>query len=202
MFVMIRGEILVIQTYGGNKLYIDRVLYPVTALGPGNRVVIWTVGCNRKCPGCANPELWERHREQEIEPKKLALYINPMKDKGIDGITITGGEPFDQASEIEQFIEALSFQTEILVFTGYKIEELKEDAERTGLLERIDALIDGEYIREKNDGKSALRGSTNQRIHFINSNIADKYDSYIKDGRKIQNFLYDYKTISVGIHNP
>ena len=181
-------------------MFIDRILYPVTALGPGSRVAIWTVGCSRKCLGCANPELWERHPEQKIEPERLALYVNSMKDKGIDGITITGGEPFDQASEIEQFIENLSFQTDILIFTGFKIEKLKESSERAGLLQKIDVLIDGEYIREKNDGKSALRGSTNQRIHYINSNVADKYDDYITEGRKIQKFLYDYKTISVGIH--
>ena len=183
-------------------MYIDRILYPVTALGPGNRVAIWTVGCNKRCPGCANPELWERHLEQIIEPEKLALYVNSMKDKKIDGITITGGEPFDQAYEIEQFIEALGFETEILVFTGYRIEELENDAERNSLLKRIDVLIDGAYIREKNDGKSALRGSTNQRIHFLNKGMIDKYDNYIREGRKIQNFVYDYNTISVGIHNP
>ena len=67
-------------------MYLDRVIYPVTALGPGNRVAIWTVGCNRKCEGCANPELWERHPEQLITADKLAEYLNAMKDKGIDGL--------------------------------------------------------------------------------------------------------------------
>lgn len=182
-------------------MYIDRILYPVTALGPGVRLAIWTVGCNRKCPGCANPELWERHQEQEIEPERLAFYVNSMNKK-IEGITITGGEPFNQANEIEKFLSVLYFKTEILVFTGYRIEELENDAEKNSLLKKIDVLIDGEYIREMNDGKSALRGSTNQRIHFFNKSVIDRYDNYIREGRKIQNFVYDYKTISVGIHNP
>ncbi len=183
-------------------MYIDRILYPVTALGPGNRVAIWTVGCKRKCLGCANPELWKRHPEQKVEPERLASYVNSMKDKQIDGITITGGEPFDQAKEIELFIENLEFQTEILVFSGYRVEELKRDVEKSHLLDKIDVLIDGAYVREMNDGKSALRGSLNQKIHFFNKNLIENYENYIQEGRKIQNFLYDYKTISVGIHNP
>lgn len=183
-------------------MFLDRILYPVTALGPGNRIGIWTVGCSRKCFGCANPELWIRHPEQKIEPTRVAYYINAMTEKEIDGITITGGEPFEQASEIIDLIDALNFENEILVFSGYQLEELRQDKEKARLLSRIDVLIDGSYIQEMNDGMSALRGSTNQMIHFLNESVIDRYEQYIKEGRQIQNFMYDYKIISVGIHNP
>ena len=183
-------------------MYLDRVIYPVTALGPGNRVAIWTVGCNRKCEGCANPELWNRHPEQYITADKLAEYLNAMKDKGIDGITLTGGEPFYQADEIITMLDKLSFEAEVMAFSGYKLEEIMADPTMKKLLDRIDVLIDGEYIEKLNDGVSALRGSTNQTIHFLNPDVKDRYMEYMAEGRKIQNFMYDYKTVSVGIHNP
>ncbi len=183
-------------------MYLDRILYPVTVLGPGNRVAVWTAGCSRKCTGCANPELWTRYPQQEIEPERVAECINSMCGREIDGLTITGGEPFDQAGDIVRLINALDFQTEILVFSGYEIRELQTDAAKKKLLDKTDVLIDGNYIEALNDGVSALRGSVNQQIYLLNKCVEDKYERYIQEGRKIENFLYDYKTVSVGIHNP
>ena len=183
-------------------IYLDRILYPITALGPGERIAIWVAGCSRRCPYCANPELWSRHDEQKIEPARLAEYINGMRDKKIDGITITGGEPFDQAEALVELINELQFKTEILSFSGYRIEELRGNPEQDRLLKLIDVLIDGEYINRLNDGKAVLRGSTNQRIHYLNKRVISRYEKYIYEGRKIQNFVYEYNTLSVGIHNP
>ncbi len=183
-------------------MYLDRVIYPVTALGPGNRVAIWTVGCNRKCEGCANPELWERHPEQLITADKLAEYLNAMKDKGIDGITLTGGEPFYQAEELVEMLDKLAFKADIMAFSGYKIDEIRADSKMKKLLDKLDVRIDGEYIEDLNDGVSARSGSTNQTIHFLNPKVKESYLKYMEGGRQIQNFMYDYKTVSVGIHNP
>ena len=182
-------------------MYLDRILFPVTALGPGNRVAIWVAGCDRKCKGCANPELWIRHPEQIISPEKVAEYINRIAERGVDGITLTGGEPFNQAKELLQLIDMLDSDLEILFFSGYTIEEIRSDCEKSKLLEKADVLVDGEYIDSLNDGVSALKGSTNQRIHILNNRVRDEYEHYIREGRKIQNFVYEYKTLSVGIHN-
>ena len=46
-------------------MYLDRILYPVTSLGPGKRLCIWVSGCNARCEGCANPELWTQRPEQK-----------------------------------------------------------------------------------------------------------------------------------------
>lgn len=181
-------------------MFIDRILYPVTALGPGNRIALWVAGCSRQCKGCANPELWTRHPYQQITPNRLSTYVNGLSDKPIDGITITGGEPFDQAQELAVFLEGLKVPGDVLVFTGYNIEELK-DARYQSFLNKIDVLIDGAYVEEQNDNQAALRGSLNQSIHYLNGALASEYQAYLKKGRQIQNFIYDYKTISVGIHN-
>ena len=182
-------------------MYIDRLLYPITALGPGERIALWVSGCDRKCNKCANPELWERHEYQKITSEKLVKAINSIIESGIDGITITGGEPFDQAAELCEVIDGLPEQINVLVFSGYRYAELLEKEDSRELLSRVDVLIDGEYVDELNDNNSALRGSLNQHIWYLNKVVQPEYEKYLSEGRKIQNFVYDYKTVSVGIHN-
>ena len=76
---------------------IARVLYPVKVLGPGNRIAIWTAGCPRRCSGCSNPELWECKVEYEIPIERVVAIIDGiLKNYTVDGITITGGDPFYQ----------------------------------------------------------------------------------------------------------
>lgn len=181
-------------------MYIDRLLYPVHSLGPGDRVVVWTAGCSRRCKNCANPELWTPHAYQRISPQRLAACIGAAA-KGSGGLTLTGGEPFDQAAELAQAIRLLSEKPEVLIFTGYSYEELACREEAQQLLLQADVLVDGEYIDVLNDNVSALRGSVNQRIHYLNSYVQEKYEQYCAEGRKIQNFIYDYHILSTGIHN-
>lgn len=185
------------------KLYIDRILYPVTALGPGRRIGIWVSGCNHHCFRCANPELWNRRPDQIIEVEKMAQIINQLcKKYNPDGLTITGGEPFDQATELSELLDKMDgLFSDILVYSGYRKEQLVHSENKKHLLERVDVLIDGLYIDELNTSSIVLRGSENQIIHYKNSEVKKKYDSYMKLGRQIQNIVYDYKIISVGIHS-
>lgn len=183
-------------------MFVDRVLFPVTALGPGNRIVMWTVGCRRMCPGCANPELWNPKPNQRIEVSKLAEIIRQTAiNRHADGLTISGGEPFDQSAELLQLLKNMSdLNLDTLVFSGYRIEELRKRKETSEVLEYIDVLIDGEYIREQNDGKSTLRGSQNQRINYLSGKNRAAYEEYLLAGRQIQNFVYGDVILSVGIH--
>ena len=45
---------------------IDRILYPVESLGPGKRVVVWTIGCSKHCKNCSNKELWEKNNKKDV----------------------------------------------------------------------------------------------------------------------------------------
>ena len=87
------------------------------------------------------------------------------------------------------------------MFSGYKLEELQRSEKAKKALELIDALIDGEYIREQNDGKAVLRGSANQRINILNPSCRTDYKEYLLAGRQIQNFVYRDTILSVGIHS-
>ena len=79
-------------------MYVDRILYPIETLGPGKRIVIWTVGCTKHCAHCANPELWDPAGRNNIAIKDLAQIIgNLCRENSVDGITFTGGDPLEQA---------------------------------------------------------------------------------------------------------
>lgn len=181
----------------------DRLLWPVTALGPGQRIALWVSGCRHHCFHCANPELWEKKQGQQIEVEKLQSVFRKMcAEKNVEGLTITGGEPFDQAEAFLELLDAAAgIFPDILIYSGYEEKELKEDSVRKELLSRVDVLIDGPYIEAKNKPSIVLRGSENQRIIYQNPKVKEKYEAYLQKGRQIQNFVYDYKIISVGIHS-
>ena len=185
-------------------LYLDRLLYPVTALGPGKRLALWVAGCGRRCPNCANPELWERRAEQKISVDRLLPVLERLlREKKPEGITVTGGEPFEQAAALTALLDGLSGRPrDVLIYSGCLREELLRQPERRALLERAAVLIDGEYRQEENEASLALRGSGNQRIWFQEPGLEARYRAYLRQGRQIQNFVYDYRILSVGIHSP
>jgi len=189
-------------------MQVDRILYPITSLGPGERLVIWTVGCSKHCYKCANPELWCGNPAKDVEVSKLFnLIINAVGNKKLDGVTITGGDPLEQMSELVMLVQLLREITDdILIYTGYtaaEISDLYNDNKViwATLKDNISVLIDGVYIEELNDNECGLRGSTNQNLIYLNESKRSLYEAYMAKGRTIQNVFYKDKMISVGIHN-
>lgn len=187
-------------------MYIDRIIAPITSLGPGKRLVLWTRGCSKHCKNCANPELWSTEGAKNRKVKDIVQIIkNLMEEEKLSGITISGGDPLEQREEILSLLEELGQITEdILLYTGYRLEELEQiySKEEMALLkENVTVLIDGPYMDEKNDGMSALRGSANQKIYFFKAEYEALYEEYMKGGRKIQNVYMGENLVSVGIHN-
>lgn len=181
-----------------------RILYPVQVLGPGNRIGIWLCGCNRACKGCSNPELWIQRDEYEIDVANVASLIRKVAESHIvDGFTISGGEPFQQSDELLLLLSYLTpISTDILIYTGYRLEELRElDSESVnGILNSAAVVIDGAYIEDLNDN-SVLRGSSNQQIHILNPDHEDLYRKYLANTQnQIQNFNTVDGVVSVGIH--
>ena len=185
---------------------IARILYPVHALGPGERVAIWTYGCKHACPGCANPELWNPLHVKETDEKSMRAYLEQLKGRGaIEGITITGGDPFQDKASLEALLNIVSEYTEdILVYTGYQWEEIQTWDNIEVVLSKIAVLIDGTYIEEQNKGH-VLKGSDNQKIYYLKKQYEAVYKSYIKEHQGkylVENFPAKDGVISVGIHKP
>ena len=183
---------------------VARILYPVRVLGPGNRIGIWLCGCNRKCPGCSNPELWMPQKKYEIQVDHLLELINQVWSANrIDGFTISGGEPFLQSEELSSFIERIHhISCDILVYTGFTLQELrqKKDPFVERIISSISVLVDGPYLQDQNENVF-LRGSKNQCVYILNEKYRMKYDNYLENGKnEIQNFISKDGVISVGIH--
>lgn len=178
-------------------MYVARILYPIEVLGPGKRIGIWFCGCPHKCKGCSNLELWEFQERYNVSLEIVMTLIKGIaKNNLIDGFTITGGDPMYQADDLQRLITRLiEISSDILVYTGYKAEELDNDH-----LKNISVLIDGKYIEERNNN-CILRGSDNQRIIYLDKSVQEKYSEYlINASNQIQNFTMSDGIISVGIH--
>ena len=187
-------------------MQIDRIIYPISSLGPGDRLVIWTVGCDRRCAGCANPELWAWNTDKNVDVYDFIRQIETATNgQSVDGVTITGGDPLLQADELCVLLQGLrNITNDVLLFTGYTLKEAETAIPaRTWAIIRkyVSVLIDGPYIEAMNDNTCALRGSANQNVIFFDESKRALYNEYTNKGREIQNVFYNNRMISVGIHN-
>lgn len=137
--------------------------------GDGIRYVIFTQGCPHHCPGCHNPQTHSFNAGKLVSVDELLADISKRKDY-IDGITLSGGEPFyqsDQCSVIAK--QAQKMGLTVWCYTGYLFEELY--GRNDELLNHIDMLVDGPFIQQKRSLALEFRGSTNQRLIDIPASL-------------------------------
>ncbi|MBR4151800.1 MAG: anaerobic ribonucleoside-triphosphate reductase activating protein [Selenomonadaceae bacterium] len=133
--------------------------------GDGIRFAIFMQGCQRNCAGCHNPETHALNGGRLIDTAEILAEIkkNPL----LDGITLTGGEPFLQINAADEIARAVkSFGLNVWCYTGFIYEELPPEA--APLIQNIDVLIDGAFIESLRDLELQFRGSRNQRIIDLN----------------------------------
>jgi len=141
--------------------------------GPGKRFTLWTQGCSKGCVNCFNPETWSNKNNIILTPKEIFELI---KDFELDGVTITGGDPFEQENELLELlilISGLSLSKGVIVFTGFTYDEIRENKIREKCCDYIDVLIDGRY-EDNNRVTSNLKGSSNQNIIYFSSKIKEE----------------------------
>ena len=177
-------------------------------LGPGNRIGIWVCGCKRGCAGCANPELWYPDPRKELDMETIKTFLDAIFAKhAVDGVTISGGEPFLQTAELAELVSYLRRYTDdILLYTGYRkstLRKRKQEARDTAyILENIAVLVDGAYLKERNQNHP-LKGSENQKLYYRNQSVQLKYEKYMEERKgksEVQNFQSADGLVAVGIH--
>lgn len=148
------------------------------ALGPGLRYGLWVQGCPFRCPGCMTPGALDVTGGEAVPISSLAEEILALDD--LEGLSLSGGEPFTQAAGLAILMQQLREQRDLglIVYTGYRLPALQALANRdpgvAALLGATDLLIDGPYLAEHNDD-TPLRGSSNQGLHLL----TDRYRAHL-----------------------
>lgn len=126
--------------------------------GDGIRYVVFVQGCGHHCPGCQNPETWDFDGGVELDPKWIAC--DYMRHAHLlDGITLSGGDPFYQQEACVELLKLLP-GVNVWIYTGFEYNIVCD----TKLAKMADVLVTGPYVESlRFDGK--MYGSSNQEIH-------------------------------------
>lgn len=177
-------------------------LTPATrALGPGVRACVWVQGCLQQCHGCIAPDWRPLHPAHLVPPQELVSML--LASPHSTGLTFSGGEPMLQAAGLAALARLSRQQRALSVvcFTGYPLEQLSQEPPAPGvsdLLAEVDVLIDGPYRAALNDDLG-LRGSSNQRIHFLTNRIPlGRYD-FAAGARNIEISMVENQVVLVGV---
>ena len=137
--------------------------------GPGLRLTVFTQGCPHRCPGCHNPDTWDPAggREAALAELEELLDRNPL----LQGLALSGGEPFLQAADCAALARAAKARgLDVWTYTGYTWETLSAagDPDWEALLAATDVLVDGPFLEDRRSYSALFRGSDNQRLIDLN----------------------------------
>jgi len=189
------------------QININKAHFPVTVLGPGRRIGIWVQGCKIACPGCISQDTWDSQSNHKINVAQLLSWCRKVSDAPPDGITISGGEPFDQPTALSALLDGLiAWRTEtgsnfdILCYSGYPLKTLRQ--KHDAMLKKLDALIPEPYL-EKHGANKIWRGSDNQSLQLLTERAQLSYAPYLsadaQPGKNLQVMLDGDQVWTIGI---
>lgn len=151
---------------------LNAAIFPTLASGPGVRAALFLQGCSLACNGCHNLDA------QPFTPR-LVTTVNAIlawlsKKRDLRGVTLSGGEPFEQACALAAMCrEVRRLGCDVIAYSGFLREQLEAGVRPHSeeLLGEIDVLIDGPFLADRS-GRLALRGSSNQRVHRLTGRVA------------------------------
>jgi len=131
-----------------------------------NRMGVWTKGCSLpKCPGCSSTHTWSPEGGKVVSVEIL-LKLARAQSQPPSGLTVSGGEPTDQAEGVTVFIACFreAFPaTEIVLYTGLRWPVLVERF--PDLVTLLDVAVTGPYVRTRE--ATPLAGSSNQEVRLL-----------------------------------
>lgn len=152
--------------------------------GEGIRYAIFVQGCKHACTGCHNPETWSFKENKLKSTEELLGEI--LADPLLDGITLSGGDPFYQAEGCIELIEQLRNKRpdmDIWAYTGFTWESIIKDANMRKMASLCDVVVDGPFIEKEKSLELLFRGSRNQRIIRAKDTIAAYAEGSLKEGK-------------------
>ena len=190
------------------SIELNKAHYPVTTLGPGRRIGLWLQGCSIHCKGCVSMDTWPRDKGRALPVSDLITWCRTQAKGGLDGITISGGEPFDQPAALAALLKALlrwrqesGIRFDILCYSGYPLRTLQ--TRHAALLKLIDALIPEPYADGLPLGK-LWRGSLNQLLVPLSELGQERYTDFVErsvddEGKRMQMPVENGRIWMIGI---
>jgi len=164
------------------KVSINKAHFPVTVLGPGKRLGIWLQGCSIGCKGCISQDTWNFDPGRNMHVAHLLDWCRNTTAGKLDGVTISGGEPFDQPAALGELLDGLikwrkqnNLDFDILCYSGYPHATLQK--KHAGILMKLDALIPEPYIDAK-PLTHVWRGSSNQSLVLLSELGRNRFEQY------------------------
>lgn len=140
-----------------------RIIEDTMVDGPGFRTSIYCAGCQHQCPGCHNPQSWDFEGGHPMSTEEIMRIIeaDPYAN-----VTFSGGDPMYQPEGFTELARAIKIRTtkNIWCYTGFTFETLINNPRQRALLEQIDVLVDGPFVKSQRDESLYFRGSRNQRL--------------------------------------
>ena len=189
-------------------LELNKAHWPVTVLGPGRRVGLWVQGCSIHCPGCVSRDTWPRDATKAIPVRDVLAWCRKVTNNALDGVTISGGEPFEQPAALRALLEGLvawrradHLDFDILCYSGFPQRTLEK--KHPALLALLDAIIPEPYVNDLPQG-NVWRGSRNQPLVPLSERGRCRYASHLTEaadagGKRMQATVEAGRVWMIGI---
>lgn len=140
--------------------------------GDGLRTVLWVAGCGHHCEECQNPVTWNPNGGIPFTDETKQELFDSLGKSYVSGITFSGGDPLHAANEPDVLALAKEIREKfpnktIWLYTGYLWEYVKNRE----IVNYLDVLIDGPYVKQLRDTKLHWRGSANQRVIDVKESL-------------------------------
>jgi anaerobic ribonucleoside-triphosphate reductase activating protein len=164
-------------------LQLNKAHWPVTVLGPGRRIGLWVQGCTIGCPGCVSQDTWPSDPATTVAVHDVLMWCRRVGAAGIDGVTISGGEPFEQPQGLAALLDGLDAwrretgsDFDLLCYSGLPLRRLERD--HATLLARLDAVIPEPYV-DRLPLTHLWRGSGNQPLVPLSARGRTRYAGHV-----------------------
>ncbi|WP_281221851.1 4Fe-4S single cluster domain-containing protein [Photobacterium sanguinicancri] len=150
----------------GTQFNISHIEPATHIYGPGRRFAVWLQGCSLACKGCWNEQMWSFKTNELLDRKTLLAKI--LAEQDIEGITLLGGEPLDQAENTVWLIQEtkrLSSLT-VMLYTGYTKPEIEQKKLWSTIEDSVDLLVSGRYQEQHRNTNNQWYGSENQKLIY------------------------------------
>jgi anaerobic ribonucleoside-triphosphate reductase activating protein len=173
------------------RVAINKIHWPVMTLGAGRRLGIWFQGCSIGCPGCLSLDTWDTPEETWTTVQRVLEAVDAPLREGLNGVTISGGEPFDQPLALLELVRGLRAlidvgagdeserELDILCYSGRPLGQLRSRYQ--SVLAELDAVISDPFSKQR-PTLLPWRGSDNQRLTLLSGLARSRYTPDVISG--------------------